>query len=64
MNTCKTGKKKALLWCVLQCDVTSGVLFGKSCNTGGKEIASAHEQIYDALSVLPSRQMNSHKDHT
>jgi hypothetical protein len=58
------GKKKALLWYVLQYDVTNGALFGKSYDTGSKEISLAHEQIYDVPSVLPGRQMNSHTVHT
>jgi hypothetical protein len=58
------GKKKASLWYVLQYDVTNGALFGKSYDTGSKEISLAHEQIYDAPSVLPGRQMNSHTAHT
>jgi hypothetical protein len=62
-DMCKMGKKKALLWCVLHCDVINGVLFGKSCDTGNKETSLAHEQICDALSILPGMQMNSHTVH-
>jgi hypothetical protein len=58
------GNKMALLWYVLQHDVTNGASFGKSYDTGSKEISLAHVQIYDAPSVLPGRQMNYHTVHT
>jgi hypothetical protein len=63
-DKCKMGKKKALLWCVLHYDGINGALFEKSCDTGNKETSLAHVQIYDALSVLPGRQMNYHTVHT
>lgn len=64
INMYKMGTKKALLWYVLQYAVTNGALFGKSYDNGSREISLAHEQIYDVLSVLPGRQMNSHTVHT